>query len=143
MKQNILIIVAITTGVFLSSAQTLTSSNIWYDIMTHKVDSDSLLTQRGFKLKYSGPKKMGGNLACYFNKKYDEWLFINDNDQGKTTQVSYLLPTLQKYKKNLIEKKLLLLGEEVSPMGKTYQESKLYYHLTYTFTKIDTPPVHQ
>lgn len=143
MKQNILIIATIITGVFLSSAQTLTSANIWYDIMTHSVDSDSLLTQKGFKLQYSGPKKMGGSLACYFNKKFDEWLFINDNDQGKTTQVSYLLPSLQKYKKNQIEKKLLLLGEEVSPMGKTYQENKIYYHLTYTFTKIDTPPVHQ
>ncbi|WP_106915204.1 hypothetical protein [Chryseobacterium aurantiacum] len=140
MNQKILIFIALTTGIFLSSAQTLTSSEIWYDIMSNGVNTDRLLTQKGFKLKYSGPKKMGGHLACYFNKKSDEWLFINDNEQGKTTQVSYLLPTLKKYKKNQIEKKRLLMGEEVKPMGKTYQESKIYYHLTYTFEKVETPP---
>ncbi|PWN67831.1 hypothetical protein [Chryseobacterium oncorhynchi] len=139
MKQKILILIAITTGFFLSSAQTLTSSNIWYDVMPNGAKADSLLTQKGFKLKYSGPKKMGGNLACYFNKKFDEWLFINDNEQGKTTQISYLLPTLKKYQKNQTEKKLLLMGEEVNPLGKTYQEGKIYYHLTYTFEKRETP----
>ncbi|MGU3375842.1 hypothetical protein [Chryseobacterium sp. M5A1_1a] len=143
MKQRVLILIAITTGVFLSSAQTLTSSNIWYDIMPNKANTDSLLTKKGFKIQYSGPKKMGGNLSCYFNKKYNEWLFIDDNNQGKTTQVSYLLPTLKKYQKNQVDKKLLLLGEEVSPMGKTYQEGKIYYHLTYNFTKIETPPVNK
>lgn len=92
-------------------------------------------------MQYSGPKKLGGNLSCYFNKKADEWLFIHDNEQWQTINVSYLLPTLKQYKNNQVEKKLLLQGEEVTPMGKTYQESKVYYHLIYTFKKYKMPPV--
>lgn len=141
MKRFILFFVVLISGIFLSSAQTLTSSEIWYTLMPNKINTDSLLTKKGFKMKYSGPKKLGGNLSCYFNKKSDEWLFIHDNEQWQTTHVSYLLPTLKKYKNNQSEKKLLLQGEEVTPMGKTYQENKIYYHLIYTFEKYKVPPV--
>ncbi|WP_160138605.1 hypothetical protein [Chryseobacterium sp. c4a] len=133
MKYKILFFTALISGIFLSSAQTLTPSEIWYTLIPNKINTDSLLIKKGFTMKYSDPKKLGGNLACYFNKKFDEWLFINDNEQGQTTSVSYLLPDLKKYKNNLIEKKLLSQGEEVTPMGKTYQENKIYYHLVYTF----------
>lgn len=87
-------------------------------------------------MQYSGPKKLGGYISCYFNKKANEWLFIHDDEQWQTTNVAYLLPTLKKYKNNQIEKKLLLQGEEVTPMGKTYQEGKVYYHLMYRFESL-------
>lgn len=141
MKYKILLFIAITSGIFPASAQTLTSSEIWYKLISSKMNTDSLLTKKGFKMQYSGPKKLGGNLSCYFNKKADEWLFIHDNEQWQTINVSYLLPTLKQYKNNQVEKKLLLQGEEVTPMGKTYQESKVYYHLIYTFKKYKMPPV--
>lgn len=141
MKHSIIFFIAFISGVFLSSAQTLTSSEIWYSLIPNKINTDSLLTKKGFKIKYSGPKKLGGNLACYFNKKFDEWLFIHDNEQGQTTNVYYLLPTLKKYQHNQVEKKLLLQGEEVTPMGKTYQENKIYYQLIYTFEKFRVPAV--
>ncbi|REC61955.1 hypothetical protein DRF65_13085 [Chryseobacterium pennae] len=141
MKINILLFIALNSGISMFSAQTLTSSEVWYKLFSKKVNTDSLLTQKGFKMKYSGPKKLGGNLSCYFNKKADEWLFIHDNEQWQTTGVSYLLPTLTKYKNNQVEKKLLLQGESVTPMGKTYQENKLYYHLVYGFEKYAPPPV--
>ncbi|MEJ5106341.1 hypothetical protein [Chryseobacterium sp. MYb328] len=140
MKINILLFIALTSGISMFSAQTLTSSEVWYKLFSKKVNTDSLLTQKGFKMKYSGPKKLGGNLSCYFNKKADEWLFIHDNEQWQTTGVSYLLPTLKKYQSNQVEKKLLLQGESVTSMGKTYQENKLYYHLVYGFEKY-APPV--
>ncbi|UHO39499.1 hypothetical protein H5J24_05225 [Chryseobacterium capnotolerans] len=140
MKHHKLFFIALISGVFLSSAQTLTSSEIWYKLIENKTNTDSILTQKGFKMMYSGPKKLGGHLSCYFNKKADEWLFIHDNEQWQTTNVSYLLPTLQKYRNNQVEKKLLLQGEEVNPMGKTYHENKAYYHLVYTFEKYKTPP---
>lgn len=141
MKHFILFFMVLISGIFLSSAQTLTSSEIWYTLMSKKINTDNLLTKKGFRMKYSGPKKLGGNLACYFNKKSDEWLFIHDNEQGQTTTVDYLLPTLKKYQNNQVEKKLSLQGEEVTPMGKTYQENKIYYHLIYTFEKYKVPPV--
>ncbi|MDN3692093.1 hypothetical protein QWZ06_07390 [Chryseobacterium tructae] len=142
MKCNILFFTALISGIFLSSAQTLTPSEILYKIIPNKMNADSLLTQKGFTLKYSGPKKLGGNLSCYFNKRFDEWIFIHDNEQGQTTSFSYLLPSLQKYQKNKVEKKLLLQGEKVTPMGKTYQENKMYYHLIYTFENFKSPPIH-
>lgn len=142
MKYKILFFTALISGIFLSSAQTLTPSEIWYTLIPNKINTDSLLIKKGFTMKYSGPKKLGGNLACYFNKKFDEWLFINDNEQGQTTSVSYLLPSLKKYKNNLIEKKRLSQGEEVAPLGKTYQENKIYYHLVYTFEKVKSTSIH-
>ncbi len=141
MKYPILLFFVLVSGIFLSSAQTLTSSDIWYKLILGKMDTDSLLAQKGFKMKYSGPKKLGGYISCYFNKKADEWLFIHDDEQWQTTNVAYLLPALKKYKSNLTEKKLLLQGEEVTPMGKTYQEGKVYYHLMYRFEKLKAPPV--
>lgn len=141
MRSKIVLFTILISGIFLSPAQTLTPSEIWYKIIPHRINTDSLLIQKGFKLKYSGPKKLGGNLACYYNKNFDEWLFINDNQEGQTTNISYLLPSVKKYQKNQVEKKLLLQGEEVNPMGKTYQENKLYYHLTYTFEKLKSPPI--
>lgn len=140
MKRYLLLLIILISGISLFSAQTLTSSEIWYNLISGKVNTDSLLIQKGFKMKYSGPKKLGGNLSCYFNKKADEWLFIHDDEQWKTTSVSYLLPTLKKYKTNQVEKKLLLQGEEVTSMGKTYQEGKVYYHLIYRFEKLKAPP---
>lgn len=141
MKHPILLFFVFVSGIFLTSAQTLTPSDIWYKLIPNKMNTDNFLTQKGFKMKYSGPKKLGGNISCYFNKKADEWLFIHDDEQWRTTSVSYLLPTLKKYKNNLIEKKLLSQGEEVSPMGKTSQENKIYYQLVYAFEKYSVPPV--
>ncbi|WP_347219355.1 hypothetical protein [Chryseobacterium sp.] len=140
MKINLLLFIALTSGIPMFSAQTLTSSEVWYKLFSKNVNTDSLLTQKGFKMKYSGPKKLGGNLSCYFNKKADEWLFIHDDEQWQTTSVSYLLPALKKYQNNQIDKKLLLQGESVTSMGKTYQENKLYYHLVYRFEKYLIPP---
>lgn len=102
--------------------------------MPGKVNADSLLNKKEFKLKYSGPKKQGGNLSCYFNKKSDEWLFIHTDQLDKTTQISYLLPTLKKYQKNRVEK-LLSPEQEINPMGKTYQENRIYYHLVYVWKR--------
>ncbi|AZA93829.1 Uncharacterised protein [Chryseobacterium nakagawai] len=133
MRHKIVFFITLISGMFLPSAQTLTPSEIWHQLIPKKFNTDSLLTQKGFKIKYSGPKKLGGNLSCYFNKKYNEWIFIHDNEQEQTTSFSYLLPTLKKYKNNQVEKKLLVQGEKVAPMGKTYHENKLYYHLIYTF----------
>lgn len=141
MKYAILLFFVLISGIFLPSAQTFTPHDIWYKVISSKMNTDSLITQKGFKMKYSGPKKLGGYLSCYFNKKADEWLFIHDDEQWQTINVSYLLPTLKKYKNNQIEKKLLSQGEEVTPMGKTYQENKIYYHLIYTFEKYKSPYV--
>jgi len=137
--KKILLFAMFTTGVFISKAQTLTPSGIWYDVIPAKMNTDSLLTKKGFTLKYGGPKKQGGTLYCYVNKKADEWLFIHTDKGEITSQVSYLLPSLKKYRKNLISKKLLLPGEEVIGMGKTFQENKIYYHLIYTFQKPEMP----
>lgn len=131
MRQKVPLGIALVAGTCISSAQTFTSSGIWYDIIPGKLNTDSLLVQKGFKMKYSGPKKQGGFLSCYFNKKSDEWMFIHANVQNQITFISYLLPTLEKYKKNLLEKKQLLPGEEVQAMGKTRQENKIYYDLGY------------
>ncbi|MCQ9637902.1 hypothetical protein MP478_00765 [Chryseobacterium sp. WG14] len=139
MRQKVPLGIALVAGTCISSAQTFTSSSIWYDIIPGKLNRDSLLVQKGFKMKYSGPKKQGGFLSCYFNKKSDEWMFIHANDQNQVTTISYLLPTLQKYKKNLIDKKQLLPGEEVQAMGKTIQENKIYYDLGYSFKRPESP----
>ncbi|MDR2235897.1 MAG: hypothetical protein LBE92_07215 [Chryseobacterium sp.] len=137
--KKIILLITIVGGIWFSPAQTLTSPGIWYEVIPAKINTDSLLTKKGFILKYSGPKKQGGNLACYFHKKADEWLFIHTNEKQQTTQVSYLLPSLKKFLKNWVDKKQLLPGEEVVDMGKTFQENRTYYHLIYKFERPELP----
>ncbi|OPB96756.1 hypothetical protein BAS10_06815 [Elizabethkingia meningoseptica] len=139
MKHKTAILTALIVGTLSFHAQTLTPSNIWYDVINNHNNTDNLLHKKGFKLKYNAPKKQGGGLSCYFNKQYNEWLFIHNNEQNQTTQVSYLLPTLQKYLKNMVDKKQLLAGEDVEAKGKTSMDNKLYYHLIYTFQKPELP----
>lgn len=64
------------------------------------------------------------------NKKQDEWLFIHEDTIGKLS-VNYLLPTLQKYNHNYVDKKLLLNGEVQCSLGKTIQNGKIYYQMRY------------
>ncbi|MBB2148314.1 hypothetical protein [Pedobacter gandavensis] len=97
-------------------------------------DSSSLhpqmLKKKGFSEVYSGPKKQGGFLSLYHNKQAQEYLFINYTDSGKTTTITYYLPTKAKYLNLQVEKKNLKAGEEIKPFGTTtYNDGKKYYQI--------------
>lgn len=48
MRYKILFLTALFPGIFLSSAQTLTPSDIWYQLIPNKMNTDRLLTYKGY-----------------------------------------------------------------------------------------------
>lgn len=89
-----------------------------------------ILKKKGFSVVYSGPKKLGGSLSLYHHKKAQEYLFIHYTDSGKTSNITYYLPTKAKYLNLQAEKKSLNIAEQVSPHGTTtYNDGKKYYQI--------------
>lgn len=91
-----------------------------------------LLKKKGFSEVYSGPKKQGGFIGLYHNKNAQEYLFINYTDSGKTSSITYYLPSKSKYLNLQVDKKTLNLGEEIIPHGTTtYNDGKKYYQISF------------
>lgn len=120
-------------------AQALTPNNIWYEVIKSSGDYEAFLKAHGFKEKYSGPKKQGGWISCYRNLKADEWLYVYSNDSFRVNQVTYEVPALKKYLATHIENKKLLPGEEYTPMGRVYNQNKIYYQTIFRYTPVQLP----
>ncbi|MCX2449775.1 hypothetical protein OQX61_00710 [Pedobacter sp. PLR] len=91
-----------------------------------------MLKKKGFTEVYGGPKKQGGFIYLYHNKKAQEYLFIHYTDSSKTSSITYYLPTKAKYLNFQIDKKTLNPGEEMSPHGTTtYNDGKKYYQVSF------------
>ncbi|WP_084286938.1 hypothetical protein [Pedobacter nyackensis] len=91
-----------------------------------------MLKKKGFSEVYGGPKKQGGFIYLYHNKKAQEYLFINYTDSGKMSTITYYLPTKAKYLNLQVDKKTLNVGEEITPHGTTlYNDGKKYYQVSF------------
>ncbi|WP_316820217.1 hypothetical protein [Pedobacter gandavensis] len=91
-----------------------------------------MLKKKGFSEVYSGPKKQGGFLSLYHSKQAQEYLFIHYTDSGKTSTITYYLPTKAKYLNLQAEKKNLNATEELTAHGiTTYNDGKKYYQISF------------
>lgn len=123
-----------------AQAQTLQPVSSLFNAIGTPIETfDKTLTKKGFRIVYGGPKKEGGYLCLYSKKSTDEWLFIHGNSQMDVLQFDYYLPTLKQVQKLHWEKKLSLLGEELSNQGLVEYEGKKYYHLVFRKEKMTLP----
>ena len=91
-----------------------------------------MLKKKGFSEVYGGPKKQGGFIHLYHNKNVQEYLFIYYTDSGKTSTITYYVPTKAKYLNLQVDKKTLNVGEEITPHGTTtYNDGKKYYQISF------------
>ena len=138
MKHTLLLLLFLVTGAL--KAQSLSSDDL-YVLCSEKMTSwDSILIKKGFKEKYSRPKKEGGYIALYQNKTKNEYIFVYANNDEKTTNANYYLPTKKAYLALCTDKKNLPPGFDYNRLGKVEYEGKIYYHLGFSIKEVTTSP---
>ncbi len=89
----------------------------------------------GFNKVYGGPKKEGGYLYLYHQKKAKEYLFINYDEKYRITLINYYLLNKKAYLNLIANRSNLEDGEKMSPQGLTiYEDGKKYYQMIFTKT---------
>lgn len=114
------------------SAQTFSVPQVftlWDSLVVHH---SQILKKKGFTEVYGGPKKAGGELYLYRNKTAGEYLFIHYTESGKTSNISYYIPTKTTYLKMKADQGKIKPAENVYFSGVTrYNDGKKYYQVNF------------